>query len=290
MSPELGPSLELWVIDVFTETAYEGNPLAVVLEADQLETVALQRIAAEMNLSETAFPMAPTDPGADYRLRIFTPRAELPFAGHPSVGTAWLLRALGRTSGEVVHQECGAGVLPLRHGADGSVELTGGTPEVGPSLDPAPLLAAVGLEPADLDPAAPPARAGCGIDVTVLPVLAGAVDRAVPDARLLGRDQLLVVEWRASTGPGSAYARMFAPGLGVTEDPATGSGALGYAAWRGAHGLAPEGETRFRLDQGVLMGRPSVLEVGVTVHGGRPVRATVRGAAVAVTHGRVRSP
>ena len=123
--------LEYEVVDVFTDTAFAGNPLAVVLGAEDLETAALQAIAREFALSETAFPMAPTT-GADYRLRIFTPEVELPFAGHPSIGTAWVLAQRGELApGEVV-QSCGAGELRLQVAADaGPVTLTGGTPTVG---------------------------------------------------------------------------------------------------------------------------------------------------------------
>src|SRR5512133_457124 len=116
------PPLAYHVVDVFSERPFEGNPLAVVLDADELSTDALQTVALEFHLSETAFPMH--SEVADYRLRIFTPVMELPFAGHPSVGTAWLLARLGRIRHGAVRQECGAGVLPVDVTAEGAT-LTG---------------------------------------------------------------------------------------------------------------------------------------------------------------------
>src|SRR3954454_11887882 len=147
------------VVDVFTDRAYAGNPLAVVLDADDLSTAQMQALAREFNLSETAFPLR--DDSADYHLRIFTPYAELPFAGHPSVGTAWLLASLGRVGLGRVVQRCGAGLLPLVVSADGA-ELTAGTPSAGEPLDPAPLLAALGLFSVDAG-GAPPRRCSTGL-------------------------------------------------------------------------------------------------------------------------------
>src|SRR5215813_2936735 len=135
------------VVDVFTDRPYAGNPLAVVLDADDLPAGALQAIAAEFNLSETAFPMR--SDRATYRLRIFTPAAELPFAGHPSVGSAHTLARLGRIPAGAVVQECGAGLLPVEVDEAGA-QIAGGTPQVGPDEDPGPYLAALGLTPADL--------------------------------------------------------------------------------------------------------------------------------------------
>jgi len=124
-----GSGLEYYVVDVFTSVPYAGNPLALVLGADHLTTEQMQQMALEFHLSETAFPIAPTDDerarGVAYRLRIFTPEVELPFAGHPSVGTAWVMARLGRVPVGTVVQACGAGELPLTVAPDGGpVELT----------------------------------------------------------------------------------------------------------------------------------------------------------------------
>src|SRR6476646_11888051 len=105
----MSDQLDYYVVDVFTDRPFAGNPLAAVFGADDLDTTQMQAIAREFNLSETTFVLAPTTPEATYRLRIFTPMAELPFAGHPSIGTAWVMRDLGRIDAGPIVQECGAG-------------------------------------------------------------------------------------------------------------------------------------------------------------------------------------
>ncbi|SDQ71713.1 PhzF family phenazine biosynthesis protein [Quadrisphaera sp. DSM 44207] len=312
--PEQPPSLEFEVVDVFTDRPFAGNPLAVVLGADDLATGQLQALAAEFNLSETAFPMAPTAAerarGAHYRLRIFTPGTELPFAGHPSVGTAWLLARRGALAPGRAVQACGAGDLPLEVSADGGpVRLTGGAPAQRGDVDPAPLLAALGLEPADLDPQLPgraAAVAGTGVDQAHLFVRPGALAALRPDAGALERlphrvpltgtaplAGLLAVAWGGPDGSGrwSARVRMLGTGIGVAEDPATGSAALGLGVSAVAAGLLPgEGTSELVVTQGVEMGRPSRLEVRVRAAGGRAAEVSVQGAVVPVSSGRIAVP
>src|SRR4051794_20905547 len=141
------------IVDVFTDRPFAGNPLAVVHGGEELSTERMQAIANEFNLSETTFPLPPTTPDADYRLRIFTPGAELPFAGHPSVGSAWLLASTGRIGTGSVVQECGAGLLPVQVDAEGA-RVTGGKPWVGPPPHRAPPGAA--LRPPPRRPAPAP--------------------------------------------------------------------------------------------------------------------------------------
>jgi trans-2,3-dihydro-3-hydroxyanthranilate isomerase len=286
-----GRSLAYHVVDVFTDRAYAGNPLAVVLGGDELSTRQCQAIAREFNLSETTFPMA-TATRADYRLRIFTPGAELPFAGHPSVGTAWLMRSLGRVSGPGVVQDCLAGLLPLTLRPDGSVELTGGTPAVGPPHPAVDLLRAVGLDENDCAAGVFARRAGTGSDFTYVRVSDDAVTRARPNADLVGALEptgghgLFLFSWE----DGVAHARMFAPGLGVTEDPATGSAATGLGAWLAEEGLAGEGETSYVVRQGAEMGRPSTMYCAVVVRDGSAVECRVGGTVVAVASGTIEVP
>ena len=280
--------LEYHVVDVFTGRAFAGNPLAVVLGADDLTTGQMQAIARELNLSETTFPLPPTAVGADYRLRIFTPGTELPFAGHPSIGSAWLLHSLGRVGAGERRQECGAGVLPITITAEGA-ELTGAEPSVSDAVDPAPALAAIGLTGADLDPRAPARHCGTGLDFLMLPLASrAAVDRAAPNgSALIDVGQVLLSHW----ADGVAYARMFASGLGVPEDPATGSAALGYGVWLAASGLVPaDGTTPYVIEQGHAMGRPSLLLGEVDCEGGRAKQCRVRGGVVPVANGRIRVP
>ena len=290
MQPESG--LEYEVVDVFTDRPFAGNPLAVVLGADDLDTAALQAIADEFALSETAFPMAPDVDGADYRLRIFTPAMELPFAGHPSVGAADVLRRRGRVRTGPVVQSCGAGLLGLEVG-EGEVTLTGGPPSYGPVLDPAPLLAAVGVGPDDL--AGQARTASCGLGFAYLPVRAPALARLEVGVAALRRalraegpvGGLSVVAWDGR----AARCRVLAVEAGVAEDPATGSAALGLGAWLVGCGLVPpDATTAYDVVQGVEMGRPSLLSCTITAAAGAPVASTVRGRVVPVASGRIRRP
>ncbi len=274
------------VVDVFTDRAYAGNPLAVVLDADALSTEQLQAIAQEFNLSETAFPMAATD-GADYRLRIFTPRQELPFAGHPSVGAAEVLLRNGRIAVGRVVQSCGAGLLPLDV-LPGWVTLTGGAPSWSDEVDAVPLLASLGLADADLT--GPARRAGCGIDFHFLPVTREALARIQPDLRAVaafGGAGVSAYCWDGSV----AWTRVFAAGAGVPEDPATGSAALGLGLHLVVSGvLTGEGEQHYQVVQGVEMGRTSFLRCIVVAHDGLPMSAQVSGSIAPVARGEIRVP
>jgi trans-2,3-dihydro-3-hydroxyanthranilate isomerase len=281
-------TLDYHVVDVFTDRPFAGNPLAVVFGADELSTAQLQTIALEFNLSETVFPMAPTADGADYRLRIFTPGTELPFAGHPSVGAAWVLRELGRIGDGQVVQECGAGLLPLV--LDGPlVTLTGGNAVVGDALDVEPFCAGVGLRVEDA--VGQPVRwAGTGIEFAFLHVRNDAVARATPDLAALaafGNAGVSVF----SFVDGRAHARVFAAGAGVPEDPATGSAALGLGIWLVTSGLLPaDGTSSYVVEQGIEMGRPSRLECTVRAENGAVVQATVSGKVVPVARGTIAVP
>jgi trans-2,3-dihydro-3-hydroxyanthranilate isomerase len=278
------------VVDVFTDRAYAGNPLAVVHGGGELSTEQMQTIAAEFGLSETAFVLPPTVPGADYRLRIFTPARELPFAGHPSVGSAWVLAHGGLIrTGDVV-QECGAGLLPVRvdeHGA----QVTGGKPEVGPALDGAAVAAALGLVPADLDVDVPAGVAAAGVPYAFLPVRPDAVARAVPDPAALrvaasGRVGFTVVAFDRDRS--RAHMRMFGPDVGVVEDPATGSAAVALAVFLVDRGVLPgDGQSGFLAVQGAEIGRPSELAVEVRAEGGAAVETSVRGGVAQVARGEL---
>jgi trans-2,3-dihydro-3-hydroxyanthranilate isomerase len=283
-------SLAYRIVDVFTDQAFTGNPLAVVLEGDELTTEQMQRIAAEFNLSETTFPVAASTSDADYRLRIFTPKAELPFAGHPSIGSAWVMRSLGRVSDGPIVQECGAGLLPLLIDGD-SATLTGGAAHLGEVVaDPAAAVAAVGLSAADL--VGDPLRAaGVGLDFDFLHVRPDAVARAVPDlARLAGLGAPAGISV-FSYADGAAHARVFAAGVGVAEDPATGSAALGLGVWLAASGyIAADGETSYVVSQGIELGRPSRLDCVVRCESGVAVECRVTGSVVPIGDGRIRHP
>lgn len=290
-------TLRYQVVDVFTDRPYTGNPLAVVLDAGGLGADRMRAVAREFNLSETTFVLPPTS-GGSYRVRIFTPAAELPFAGHPSVGTAATLVRLGRLPAGDLIQECRAGNLPITATATQAL-LTGGAPHTGPELDLDPLLTAAGLKPTDLarpaDLGGPagsisvqPRLTGCGIDSAHLLVRPDAVARATVDVaalRALGHT-LSVSAWDPATRV--SHARVFAPDLGVPEDPATGSAALAHGVFLVAAGLLPaDGESSYTVHQGIEMGRPSTLDCVVTATGGRASKATVTGGVVPVAAGEI---
>jgi trans-2,3-dihydro-3-hydroxyanthranilate isomerase len=287
----MAPMLAYDIVDVFTDRPFAGNPLAVVFGGDALTTEQMQAMAREFNLSETVFVLPPTQPGATYRARIFTPSAELPFAGHPSVGVAVAQLWRGRFGAGQVIQECGAGLLPIQVHPDSRATLSGGTPTVGPELDPRPLLAAASLS--DLDYTGPaPRMAGCGVEFPFLSVRAEAVAKAAADpAAMRAHDitSLCLFSWDAQAR--TAHTRMFAPGLGVPEDPATGSAALGFGVWLVAAGLLPaDGDSSYTIRQGAEILRPSTLECTVTASGGRAVATTVTGQVAPVARGEIAMP
>ena len=256
-------------VDVFGETPYRGNPLAVFLDASELSASQMQEIAREMNLSETTF--VGNVRGGGYDVRIFTPGGELAFAGHPTLGTAWALRELGLVSGEQLVQVSPAGETVVRFGGDlvsfsreGTVEedLDGRLVDVR-----ADLARALGLSESDigLDTGAlgragtlRPARASAGITQLFVPVRdLEAMDRISVRPDLLSTIDAFGAYCFTAVAPGQISARAFFPGEGIPEDPATGSAAAGLGLL-----LADRlGEIDFRIDQGVKLGRPSVLHV-----------------------------
>ncbi|MFC4067347.1 PhzF family phenazine biosynthesis protein [Actinoplanes subglobosus] len=282
------------IVDVFTDRPFAGNPLAVVFGADDLATDQMQALAREFNLSETVFLLPAVTAGATHRVRIFTPTAELPFAGHPSVGSAVTAMRHGLLDAGEVVQECGAGLLPITVTAGGSATLTGASPTLGDPLDPAPLLAAAGLTAADFagdfPGVAAPRTAGCGLDWVFLPVRREALARVRVDPRAAeeaGCADLSVFAWSGT----EAHARVFSSTWTVDEDPATGSAALALGVWLVAAGwLPPDGLATYRIHQGVEMKRPSRLECTVTAAGGAAVSTTVTGHVHPVATGRIAVP
>ncbi|MFC6008998.1 PhzF family phenazine biosynthesis protein [Angustibacter luteus] len=305
--------LDFDVVDVFTATPFAGNALAVVHGSAGLATRQLQAIAREFHLSETAFPTPLGD--NRYRLRIFTPSGELPFAGHPSVGAAWVLRERGELVGTSAQQECLAGTVRLElgpaGGSGGPVWLTGAAPTLRGEVTAAELalaLDAVGLAPDDLA-GLPSLVAGTGLDFGYLLVRPPALERAVPQLRSLtavrqalsqrlGCDVggVSVVAWplagRPDAGAAAVPVRVFTDDIGAAaEDPATGSAALGLQVALVALGLlAPDGASVVELSQGVQLSRPSTLRCRVEASGGVAVRCHVGGQVVPVARGSIRVP
>ncbi len=284
-------------LDVFTDQALAGNPLAVVQDAEDLDTARMQAIAREFNLSETVFVLAPRDPVNSARIRIFTPGRELPFAGHPTVGTAVLLAELrapeivARQDLSVVLEEdvglvhCTARRVKGRSRA--SFTLPRLPEEVGQPLPDAALAAALSIDEVEIGvDRHRPTLISAGVPYTLVPLASvAAVDRAWPD---LGRwpNDLRVYAYTRDDG-GGFYARMFAAGLGIYEDPATGSAAAAFAGAVMRFEAPEDGDHTVLIRQGVAMGRPSLIVLGLEVAGGALASASIGGGAVIVSEGTV---
>ncbi|MEU4237758.1 PhzF family phenazine biosynthesis protein [Actinoplanes sp. NPDC026619] len=277
------------IVDVFTDRPFAGNPLAVVYGAADLGSDQMHALAREFNLAETVFVLPPTQPGATYRARIFTPESELPFAGHPSVGVAVSLMRRGDIPVGAVVQECGAGLLPIEVHAAGSATLTGASPTLGEPLDSGPLLAMAGLGGDEL---AAPRSAGCGLSWTFVPVRREQLPLIQIDNAAAARlDVTDVCFFSWSPESREAHSRVLIPGSAVPEDPATGSAALGLGVWLVAAGWLPPSEvSAYRIHQGHEMGRPSLLECTVTAESGRAVSATVAGHVCPIARGEIAVP
>lgn len=289
-------SYKFLTCDVFTDQRFGGNPLAVLTDARGLDSERMQMIAREFNYSETTFVLPPADPRNTARVRIFTPTREIPFAGHPTVGTAFVLASLGTIAPEtrdIVFEE-GVGPVPVRIDREGEriTRCTLTAAQLPQQLPPAParetLAAMLGLEPGDVLDGAE--GWSCGLPFLVVPVNGiAALARCQPTtasvARTLGDYATKAVYPVAREGAEVWRVRSFVPHQNVVEDPATGSAASAFGGWLAAR--APQGDStlRYRLNQGVEMGRPSVLALDVDRAGGRVSAVRVGGAAVMVSEG-----
>jgi trans-2,3-dihydro-3-hydroxyanthranilate isomerase len=288
-------------LDVFTQTRFAGNPLAVVLESDGLDKPAMQAIAREFNLAETVFVMAPADQRNRAMLRIFTPAAELPFAGHPTVGTAVLLGCMsGYNLGahDFVLEEtvgpvhCTAEAQGREHGR-ASFVLPRLPERTGEAVAIAEAAVALSLKEDEIGFGAPQ-RWSAGVPAHFVPVRdLDAIGRASPASSfesVFGRESRAVVYLYCgeTAEPGHHFhARMFAPGLGIREDPATGAAAAAFAGVVMEVAHPGDGEHRFVIEQGYEMSRPSQIELGMTVEGGALTRATIGGSAIIVSDGHI---
>lgn len=295
--------LEFVIYDVFTDRPFAGNPLAIVEGADGLSEAQMQTIARQFNLSETIFIQTPDDPAHSAKVRIFTPAAEIPFAGHPTIGCA--LHLAGKSAAPLLLEER-MGLVP--------VTITQGT---GPALaeftapripapiglapDRARIAAAIGLDLTQIGPHAPGAfEAGPAFLFAQLADRAALAQawpqepgwRAMMQATAIddtGRSAVGLYLYTQGEGC-ELQARMFAPGDGIPEDPATGSATAILAAQLLANGALGEGTTTLHLAQGVEMGRPSALRLSVDVRQGRLTAVRVAGQAVKIAQGTIRRP
>ena len=294
------------VLDVFTDAPFAGNPLAVVHDAEGLDDAAMQRIAREFNLSETVFVRAPRDPVNTASVRIFTPGRELPFAGHPTVGTAVLLAGLrapdmlrAQDLRVVLEEKIGDVVCVVcqRKGqaARASFTLPRLPQEIAPAASREALAAALSLAPEEIGfDAHRPGVFSAGVGFTFVPLSSReAVARARPDLSKWSAIQPAdhanaFVYARGGEREGTHFrARMFAPDLGVGEDPATGSAVAAFAGALMKFEEPPDGEHVAVIEQGFEMGRPSIITLGLTVAGEALASATIGGQAVVVMQGTI---
>jgi trans-2,3-dihydro-3-hydroxyanthranilate isomerase len=299
------PRLEYLQLDVFTNRRFEGNQLAVFLDARELDPKTMQTIAREMNFSESTFILPAERPDTDVRMRIFTPGIELPMAGHPTIGSTFALAHMGVITKRQDHFVFGLGVGPTR------VELTftgdalsfarmdQPLPEVRKALATKDEVArAVGVDPEAIT------RSGmvieevsCGVPYILVPVdTRAAVDAAHPDMTLLGHLKsafaiqhvgVYVFTLEPTEPDVTAYSRMFAAGVGIVEDPATGSACGPLGCYLVRHGKVPgDAATRMVSWQGVAMGRASRIHIAITADASRNIsRVQVGGQAVLVAEG-----
>jgi len=303
----MAEGLHFHTLDVFTDRPFGGNQLAVFPEAPELTTEEMQRVATEFNLSETVFVRPPRDARNTRRLRIFTPAEELPFAGHPTIGTAHLLAAIravpltGDRTNMILEEEAGLVQVSItqRKGKLPFVQLAApALPTFGPPPPHTSELAAVlNLEPDELGQEGDaPQACSCGVPYLFVPVR----DRSV-----LAKVQVDGGAWRAVLAhywapaiyvfcrdpelKGSHLrARMFGPGLGIVEDPATGSAAAAIAGYLAARESTREGTLKWRIEQGFEMGRPSILDVEADIRQGKVKQVRVGGTAVRMSDGEFR--
>jgi len=293
-------------LDVFTDTRFGGNQLAVFPDARGLDSDQMAVIAREFNLSETAFVLPPEDPANTRRVRIFTPAGELPFAGHPTIGTAHALAALGHIpltgdTTRIVFEE-GVGPVPVSIRSRGGVPVfaelsVAKLPETGaPPPSRSALADLLSIEVADLTGGTwSPQSVSTGVPFLFIPVRDRNVlkrARVRPDRW----DAILKASWapdvfvfsRDPEREGSHIrARMFAPGMGIGEDSATGSAAAALGGYLAARDSAKDGTLRWVVEQGFEMGRPSILEVEADKVDGKITAIRVGGASVMVSRGEM---
>ena len=285
------------VVDVFAETPYQGNQLAVVLEADNLSSESMQRIALEMNYSETTFVCSDLQAGGGYDTRIYTPAQELPFAGHPTLGTAWVIRNhIATNAPRTIHLNLGVGMVPVSFEAfedDGELPWFTAPPvEFGPIIQRDQIAAALNLSPEDIDDRAPVQQLSAGIFINCVPLVSlAALERAqmnlkafapLNDRGLQPFVHLFCTETLHEQN--DLCARFFFDAYGVREDSATGSATACLGAYLVRHRYLSNTDLSLRIEQGHMINRPSLLLLrtretdGVPeVHVGGKVIETMRG-------------
>ncbi|MDX1995302.1 MAG: PhzF family phenazine biosynthesis protein [bacterium] len=267
------------LVDVFTDVAFGGNQLAVFTEPGDLPAETMQKIARELNLSETVFVLPPQDAANHFHLRIFTPGMELPFAGHPTVGTGFVLHRLGKTADTQLRLEEGVGVIEVgiqpQPGGKVLVTMQQPVPQFGTIYeDRATLAAVLSLSPDDLIDSLPAQVVSSGVPFLFIPVKGlreigrsrVRLDLWEQHVRDFAAPHLFVFTPEVERSGSTVHSRMFAPAMGIAEDPATGgaSGPLGaYLVRYGLARAASEGVYTIVSEQGLEMGRPSFIQITI---------------------------
>jgi trans-2,3-dihydro-3-hydroxyanthranilate isomerase len=272
-------SLRYLHYDVFTRDALAGNQLAVFLDGSGLVAATMQAVAREMNFSESSFILPAEREDTDRRMRIFTPAVEMPMAGHPTIGSTFALAHAGIISPGSRQFVFGLNVGPVPVDLEWSgarlrfAWMTQARPAYGRIVDGGAVASAIGLGMHDLLPNRPVQTVSCGVEYLIVPLRdASCVHRASPDrgalkrlASAIGVDVGLYLFAPSAAGNATLESRMFAPGLGVLEDPATGSAAGPLGCYVVRHGLVTGSDAqRIVISQGVAMGRPSRIHVAIT--------------------------
>jgi len=287
--------LDYTLLDVFTTERLSGNPLAVVTKADGLHDDQMQRIAAEFNLSETVFIKRPQAERHTAAVRIFTPAVELPFAGHPTVGAAVVLGLESKMSAIRLEEPIGVITCVIekidRRTGNARFALPHLPEPAGPAPDKRRAALALGIEPEDIGFGMhQPSVYSAGVIFYLIPVKSPAVLRRVkPDSRgwseifPLGHSSVYIYSETPDEAGNDYAARMFSPGMGLGEDPATGAAAAALIGQLAAD--APGGQSEYRLRQGVEMGRPSLITMQIRKDGDTLIHGGIGGSAVIVGQG-----
>lgn len=287
---------EVW--DVFTDKRFAGNPLAVIMDAAGLDTERMQKLAREFNLSESTFVLPAENPANTARVRIFTPAYEMPFAGHPTVGTAIAIARARGLSGEV-KLELNAGLFPVKvdvknDAAYAQFRNPNLPEEHGAAPSPELIEAALSLPAGALDRAAHrPRRIGAGVDYVYARASLDVVRKARVnsgewDKMKLAQTIGVFLYTEGGESPDASYhARMFAPDAGVLEDPATGSAAAAFPGQLAHAERLTDGAHRWFVEQGFEMGRPSHIEIDAVARSGAIAEVRIGGRAVPVSSGQI---
>ncbi|MGQ9869856.1 PhzF family phenazine biosynthesis protein [Leptodesmis sp.] len=291
------PPLPFWIVDVFAETKYAGNQLAVFTQASNLSTEQMQQIAKEVNFSETAFILSPELREGGYDIRIFTPAKELPFAGHPTLGTAFVLQqAILQQPVEQVILNLRVGPIPVTLTYQNQVPevlwMRQNPPEFGSVLSAEAIAPVLSLDPDDIDPRFPIQEVSTGVPFIIVPLKTlAALQRIKVNSEELARvveplqaKEIFVFCPETRDRANQFSVRMFAPRLGIAEDPATGSANGCFAGYLMQHAYLGDGPVNVQVEQGYEMGRPSLLRLQAEKQAGA-IALSVGGKVIPVARG-----